>query len=100
MAAKKPNAFQISRPIFYTGNSSRTQRRKKAQQKIAAQNTNPITSFFKKQDETSVDFELEPAEPTNNNTDLDFESVLSDLKILLNDKTLSFQSKSRLQLIF
>ena len=40
----------------------------------------------------------EPTKPTNDN--INFKSVLLDLKILLNDKTLFFQSKSRLQLIF
>ena len=44
---------------------------------------------------------MEPTEPTKpTNDDINFESVLLDLKILLNNKTLSFQSKSQLQLIF
>ncbi len=40
----------------------------------------------------------EPIKSINN--DINFESVLLNLKILLNNKTLSFQSKSWLQLIF
>ena len=58
-----------------------------------------ITSFFKKQNEVLINLKLtEPIKSINN--DINFESVLLDLKILLNNKTLSFQSKSQLQLIF
>ena len=100
MAAKKPNVFHTARPISYTGNSLRTQRRKRAEQKIAVQGTKLLTSFFKNQDQDSVLLEHYDNDSENQTADLDFESILLDLKTLLNDKTLSIQSRNQLQLIF
>ncbi|CAB4486212.1 uncharacterized protein OCT59_022328 [Rhizophagus irregularis] len=75
------------------------QRRKRAEYKIAAQDTKLVTFFFKKDKVLKI---LEPNDNDSENqiADLDFESILSNLKALFNDKTLSIQSRNRLQLIF